>query len=391
MSEINHSDRAHSRIGASSSSRWFKCPASVPLSEGVPKTTSEYAEEGTCAHEMAEYCLENDLDAVHGIGLTFNDRRATPEMAEAVQVYLDAVKDRMVYEDDELYLEEKFHLDWIDKDLFGSNDATIISHKQGKLFVMDYKHGAGVPVEAKENSQLMYYALGAMRGLEGIFELELSIVQPRCDHPEGPIRTWTITPDRLEEYEKELKQRVKDVKEAESLADPYQLATSGSHCRFCPASGFCNTLREKSYEVARADFDDSDNSISLPSAASLTPEQLVKVMEHAKLIEGWIKGVKEHAKTLADNGHTLPGLKLVKARANRKWTHEPEVIAEFSDMFGDDIFTKKLKSPAQLEKILGKGSVDNFTTIPDTGTSLVKETDKRPAVRPTAIEDFTDI
>jgi len=391
MSEINHKEREHSPIGASSSKRWFSCPASVPLSEGVEQASSPYAEEGTAAHELAEYALAEDLDAVHGVGLTFNNHKATVEMAEAVQVYVDAVRERMVHEDDELYLEEKFYLDWIDKELYGSNDACIVSHKEGKLIVMDYKHGRGVPVEAKENPQLMYYALGAMRGLEGIFAIELVIVQPRCDHPEGPIRSWEITPERLEQFEEELKQRVKEVRKAQNAKDPYKYAASGDHCRFCPASGFCKALRDKSYEEAMVEFDSVDDSASLPSVDTLTPEQLVRVMEHADLIEKWLKGVREYAKLQADTGHTLPGFKLVKKRANRQWSNEDEVIAEFEDMFGDSIYTKKLKSPAQIEKIVGKGNVDSLTTIPDNGTSLVKETDKRPAVRPAAIEDFTDI
>ena len=72
MSELNnHSERAHSEVGASSASRWMTCPASVKASRGIENKSSKYAAEGTCAHELADYCLTNDLEAIHGIGLEF--------------------------------------------------------------------------------------------------------------------------------------------------------------------------------------------------------------------------------------------------------------------------------------------------------------------------------
>lgn len=385
MSEINHKDRAHSKIGASSSERWFNCPASVPLSTDVVQSTSFYAEEGTCAHELAEYCLEHELDAVHGVGLEFNGIQATLEMAEAVQVYLEAIRSRCT-DDTELIVEEKFYLDWIDEDLFGSNDCCIVDHAKGKITILDYKHGRGKVVEAYENPQLMYYALGALKGYENIFSVDLVIVQPRAEHPDGPVRVWETDVERLQKFEVELKEAVKRVREAEKSKDKYVFASSGAHCQFCPASGFCEKLRNQSYEVAMVEFE--DEIVDPISPENLTPEQLTKVLTHASIIESWLKAVRAHAHAQAEKGVTIPGMKLVKARANRKWKDESQVISDLGMILDDDsLYTKKLISPAQAEKILGKGSVNELTEVPDKGTQLVSENDKRPAVQ-TAIDMF---
>src|SRR5690606_26092408 len=67
-----HADRAHAELGASSAHRWMKCAGSIALSRGIPNVDSEYAREGTAAHELAEKCLRRDLDAEAFIGTTVN-------------------------------------------------------------------------------------------------------------------------------------------------------------------------------------------------------------------------------------------------------------------------------------------------------------------------------
>lgn len=52
------------------------------------------------------------------------------------------------------------------------------------LFITDLKYGKGVKVEAKDNSQLMLYALGAYREFSFAFERDIedvvmTIAQPR--------------------------------------------------------------------------------------------------------------------------------------------------------------------------------------------------------------------
>ena len=49
-----HDNRTHAVLSASSSKRWLNCPPSAKLNAEIPDITTEYAKEGTDAHELAE-------------------------------------------------------------------------------------------------------------------------------------------------------------------------------------------------------------------------------------------------------------------------------------------------------------------------------------------------
>ncbi len=48
---------AHARLSPSAAERWMTCPGSVKLSEAIQDRESQYAAEGTAAHELAEHIL----------------------------------------------------------------------------------------------------------------------------------------------------------------------------------------------------------------------------------------------------------------------------------------------------------------------------------------------
>lgn len=229
----------HSKIGASSMSRWSKCPGSVRLSDGIPSTTSIYAAEGTLAHEMAEKWLRS--------GSVSAPPDCSHEMAQNISVYVDFV--RREKRDDVLFLEHKFDLSRLHPGLFGTADAVIYDSANKILKVIDLKYGAGVPVEAVGNVQLQYYGLGAMLSLGFVVkEIQLTIVQPRCDHPDGPIRTWDFDAVRMIDF-------MADLMEAAMRTEKEDAPLfAGSHCKFCPAAAICpsskrphKSLREKNF------------------------------------------------------------------------------------------------------------------------------------------------
>ena len=58
---VEHGNRSHARLNASSSHRWMMCPPSVKLSEQFADKPSPYAEEGTFLHEPCELKLHRYL------------------------------------------------------------------------------------------------------------------------------------------------------------------------------------------------------------------------------------------------------------------------------------------------------------------------------------------
>jgi len=357
----------------------MNCPGSIRLSADIHDPGTIYAAEGTAAHELGEKCLRSGKDAIEFLGedISVGNHKfeVDEEMAVAVQVYLDAVR-KEVRPGDELSIEHRFDLsEVVQPGMFGTNDASIYRKATGELFVYDYKHGAGYPVEAEANPQLLYYALGAATQTKNrkVSSIIIVIVQPRAPHRDGPVRRWTTSPLALAEWMDELRDAAK------ATEDPAAPLKTGDWCKFCKASGICPKLRDEAVDAANAEFDGAPTD--------LTPEQFGAILERADLIETWVKAVRAHAHSMLDRGEPVPGWKLVQKRAIRKWavdenTLAPMLAVDF-DLAKDDLFVSKLKSPAQIEKLLDKADkkkIAAFVSAVSSGTTMARESDPRAAV-----------
>ena len=101
--------KKHANLGASKAERWMNCPGSVALEADLPNTSSEYAREGTAAHEVAEQCLLSGKDAIDFLDeiITVTETEiiwgketqvpyeieVTEEMCEAVQMFVSYVRE----------------------------------------------------------------------------------------------------------------------------------------------------------------------------------------------------------------------------------------------------------------------------------------------------------
>lgn len=383
---------AHSKLGASSMHRWAECPGSVRLCVGAPNGSTFFAAEGTAAHELAARCLTNGNDAdVYGGEWEHDGHKGeiSEDMTEAVQVYLDAVRADAVEDDGSApirMIEQKFHLKELHADLFGTADCVQVWPGKKLMRVYDYKHGKGVPVDVASNPQLLYYALGALLSYKKpIAEVEIVIVQPRCAHPDGPVRRHRFKAVELLDFENDLMAAVKRTE------DPNAELKTGDHCRWCPATVSCPQIKRTVQDAARAEFG---------PAKKYDPAELAKTLELLPLIEGWVKNVREFAYGEALHGRTPPGYKLVDKRPTRKWSvddHTLEIelgkigLAE-SDIYEDPV----IKSPAQIEKAIGKpkANADKFAAVAklcasvSSGVKLVPESEPGEPVKRSAQEDF---
>lgn len=379
---------AHSPIGASGAHRWFECPGSVRLAKSAPPPpSSAYAEEGTFAHAVAEFCLHNRCAPP----AEFQGQPVPEEMREAVTEYCEVVMSA-VHESGTVDsgFEQRFHLKQIHPDAFGTADAWTYNGEQRLLRVFDFKYGAGVPVEAKGNPQLRYYALGVLLEKPDLLvdTVRVVIVQPRCYHPDGPVRSEDIDALELLDFEADLRRYIA------ATEDPNAPLVPGEHCRFCPAARICPKLEEKAQALARMEF---APVASAPEALpAYEPQKLAEALALADILEARIKQVREFAYAEAMHGRTPPGWKLVNKQARRKWRDEAEA-AEALGLYGlpdDNIYERSLRSPAQIEKVLGKANaelLDSLVVKESSGYTLVPESDKRPAVKLDAKSEFTPV
>jgi hypothetical protein len=382
--------KLHSEHGASSAYRWLACPGSVSLSRGIPEKSSEYAIEGTAAHGLAELALKKERDASFWVGLEIEGIMVTEEMAEAVQVYVDHVKMTLQIDDD-LRLEQRVTLDKINppRPMFGTADCVIYRRATKELFVYDYKHGAGVPVEAIGNKQLRYYALGALLSLERdepCTTITAGIIQPRAQHSDGPIREETFSAGELLDFASELVEGVEATLKDNAPLNP------GSHCRFCKAAAVCPAKRDQAFELAKIEFGED---MLLPDRVDprvMPIEQVANFLKVADQIEDWLRAMRAHVQSELEAGRPVPGWKLVNKRATRVWADQKKTIewAAGLGLADDELFDKKVKSPAQLEKIVGKKNLpQELVSSVSSGYTLAKETDKRPAAEAYAGQEFT--
>lgn len=362
---------SHAKLSPSASDRWMTCPGSIRLSEGMPNSSSAAAEEGTRAHALAEAILKDE----------YENFTATDEMLEYVRVYTDHVQNLAQYCGGDLYVEQKVS---VNAEIYGTADAIIWSEKTKTLYVRDLKYGAGIAVEAIDNTQLKIYALAALLTMGKKAEtVDIGIVQPRCPHSDGPIRTLAYEAVDLIDFWADVTYAAEVTKHDDAPLVP------GEHCRFCPGAPKCPEIVRQAQENAKAVFTKGE-----PYDAA----ELSRLLDWVPTLEAWCKNIREFAYGEAEKGKPIPSYKLVEKRATRKWNQDESTVVnwllEQTDLCSDDLYDNKLRTPAAIEKLIPKdqrGVMAELTSKESSGHTLVHEDDPREAVRIDAQAAFSNL
>lgn len=370
-------EKAHAKFSASGADRWLNCPGSIAMCDGVPEQPeSAYAAEGTKAHECLEEILSKKPRTKAGYVKKYG--------LEMYEYALDAahwIINQATQTGGKVICETKINSSpFTTEGQFGTLDAAIIRDFD-RLTVVDYKYGMGIAVDPEYdgdcNPQLAYYALGlSYEYFHNFSEIELVIIQPRAYHESGEtIRTAVFSMRHMLEWAEKFRAGVK------AALDPLAPTKAGRWCKFCPAAFKCPELKDKAIKEAQVVF--NDGVIVIPDPKQLANEQIGLALDAAAKIEIYIEALRAHAAHQLERGLSVPGWKLVQKRSIRKWTNEEVARTEAIQLFDSRALTEpKLLSPAQLEKVAGKSWVNARVTAESSGTTLVHETDLRPAVRP---------
>ena len=371
---------SHATLSASASHRWLMCPPSVRLSEQFPDDGgSEFAAEGTEAHELCEYKLKSAL------GMPAEDpvphlKRYCEEMEDCASGYavhvLSLVEEaKQTCRDPKVLIEQRVDFsEWVPEG-FGTADCIIVA--DGTLRIVDYKHGLGVLVESENNPQMKCYALGALGIFDALYDIDtisMTIYQPRREN----ISTWEISREEL------LLWAENTLKPMASLAFAGEGEfCSGEWCGFCRAKHACRARAEANLMLAKHDF-------KLPEL--LEDAKIEFILSRVDELTSWATDIKDYALKRALSGKEWRGWKLVEGRSVRKFSNDDEVIKAVSKA-GFDPFEKKLLGLTAMQKLLGKTRFDELLSglvIRSKGKpALVPESDKRLVVS-TATLDFKD-
>lgn len=393
---VNHSERAHAILSASGAHRWMACTPSAMQEKDIPDQTSEFALEGTAAHELSEFYLLHEIGEISQMARTRRINKFkrengyySQEMTDYVEKYVDIVVEKINEakarsSDAVVLLEQRLDFSEYVPEGFGTGDVVIIS--DGILEVIDLKYGKGVAVSAEDNPQLRLYGIGAYSQYDMLYDIDtvsMTIVQPRLDS----ISTETLEARKLVEWaNNEVKPKAQLAWDGEGEFVP------GEHCRFCKIKSTCRARADENLKLAQYEFAEPEEIAS----AELGLNEIGQILFKAAELEKWVKDIKKYAQDQAVNhGTKVPGWKVVEGRSNRRYADPDAVLEKLKPGYElDRIAPRKLLGITAMEREIGKkifaSTLDGLVVKPTGRPTLVPETDKRPELNSTAAaqEDF---
>ena len=334
---MQHTERAHARLSASRAERFMTCPGSVRLEAQMPpEPAGEAAALGTMLHELSEKILR---------GEEIDNPDLDPDHLQMAQSYADYVNGISANPRKKLIeVNVDAGLKSLHQALGGTADAVIVDGDH--LHVIDAKFGR-VLVEAKDNKQLLTYALGVMRQFNAPASIQctMHIFQPRAGHSK-----WTVSGIDLITHGLELKKAADLALSPDAPTNP-----SPDACKYCKAKTICPSMRQKVQDNARKEF---------ATDTAITPEML----ELAHLAADWSDAVITAAKKQLTDGATISGWNLRPGRKTRFWKSEALAAAALKDH--PEAFS--LKSPSAIADLKIEVSED-LIGVKQAAASLAKE------------------
>jgi hypothetical protein len=376
----------HAKYSPSSAEKWVNCPGYIDLLEKVTtlygsEQSSEAADEGTAAHELAAKILS-----------ARNPTRALREMCQdvetqsALELYIDTVE----YELDKYFSPDtgagaQLHVEIPMKltEFLGGTADCVIVHPNG-VVIVDLKYGKQVFV-SEESLQLQIYGYLAAKHFnldlkDNDFIVELIVVQPRCKKSDTLVRRRKIgMADLISETEKLLPAGAfgKD-------APSENVYNAGEHCQWCYAKPLCPAKKEVFMKALEAGKDMEN------------PTNLKFILDNAAEMQSIIK----KAYSLAVRGLETGGVKaeelgrgLQRKLSNRVWTHPAEKLAPLLRRHGmpkDKVWTSKIVSPAQAEKYVDGKWLSKYTDRKEGGFALVEIDKADPSLLGSVTDELAD-
>ena len=447
------SEAAHSYWSASKFESLMLCPGKIVLEEGAPDNTNSYAAEGTAAHQVLTWALQEERPAAAYIGrVIYLDARGKvcerdceaaftfevdEEMAEHVQTCVDYCLD-LKGDDGALFADIRVnyssYLDVEEHTAWGTADVIIARGEE--LIVVDFKYGRGVEVDAERNPQMSLYGLGALQGYNGLVadftRVRMAISQPRVKHAPSE---WDCSVEELEAWGRSTAREavttcVAAVERAPVMGDGgfalSYLKPAEKACKFCKAKATCPALRN---EVASTvafvtparpeEFAEAEIELDGESMKASDEQWLATCLAKADLIEDWCKAIRAETERRLLAGDKVPGFKLVQGKkGNRHWSDEKlaEETLKTMRVKLEDMYELSLISPTKAEKLAPKYDKNGKVVPPKEGApapiigprqwpklkELIKQNDGKPHVAPDSdsrpalvvtpvVDDFTDV
>lgn len=400
----------HALLSPSGAKKWLSCAASLACEKDIPNTSGKAAVLGTAMHTISEihlnqYIKGTALPLEREVGAYVLDEGKgqikalispmkgavliTADMIEQVRKYTDyckAIIDVATYAKLEMRvnLTEVLHPGYEGVETFGTADLVAVQElantDEYMLIIGDLKTGRH-RVEAKENKQLMLYALGVYRRLKrryNITVVRLVIFQPYA----GGASEWDISVEGLELFAKFAQKRALLALDAyfrgkkNLKASDFRPSVDG--CQWCRFSEQCAARTKTVNSVLMEELEDD-------FALELTPEQLVTEYEKLPLLRQHIDKVEKAMAAALHSGRKVPGYKLVEGRpGNRAWKDTDAVLEKYGTMLQKVV----LMTPTEAIKVISEEELKDFITRKPGTPCVATADDKRPEWNQVSEEDL---
>jgi len=366
------------KLTASMVGRAMACPGSVALEEGLSRELrynpfKTAADRGKAIHAAAE-TLANAIasgkkctviqalkDHVQKDAPYYDDAKF---MVNEYGKYLKKlIRERGKYGKCELVVEGKQRLDCLGVDNVFKADTMLITKVKGKneiiIDIIDLKTG-NFDYSESAYEQLSFSAdvlSYSGFGGAGVTTFTGHVVQPGYW---DELRRAVSMP--LETSADDLPNRIKYIR---ANSDNYNVSEK---CKFCPAVVVCPAMH-----AMYGGF----KSCAGVGAEELSAERLEDIFVMSSYIKTFLDAVEQRIGVLIDSGTRFDSVYKKETSGHRKWISEKEVEKRLS-FLGDKLYQpRKIKSPAQVERLAGKENISDLYDKPTLYKIAVGEKDTK--------------
>lgn len=313
--------------------RWSNCHGSPIMEAYYPEDEGPEAREGTAGHWVATEMLQGRVAKLGDVAP--NGVVVTEEMLEGAALYMAAVYERIPYVN--MVVEQTLPAPEISPDVGGTPDTYGFGYAPWTMELLDYKFGHGF-VEVFENDQCVGYASAIISALvaqgidreviEANLRFEITIVQPRNYHRDGPIRSWTVAASDLRAHFNRLRFA------AEMYRRPDVTTKVGSWCEHCTARIGCETLQQAGYSIAQY----VGGATPFNLTAQQTGNELAWLDRAQEILEARRDALAVEALKLLQSGKGVPHYEITHDVGSEKWIEGKEAEAiQVCALLGKDI------------------------------------------------------
>lgn len=357
-------------LAPSRAERWLSCPLSAVLSRELSGSSGCYAgqvitssspeeeefiKQGVLAHKLAEETINYKF-----LGGERPSLKTSKIIEEAVNYYIGILNNYIQTNHNNIVMFRceqlvSIELDEVSKKsgltCWGTVDAALVTN--GSIHVFDLKFGENEPVNAKNNAQLMLYAVGLCQTYKPMYpsitDIVLHIIQPRQEYTHS---IYQLSDEQLMSW---FNNTVLSVCHEISKLDINRVMSN-------PSVETCKEAHCEAYECGRCNKCKNWALNRLSASSSVLPneKELVEEVRLRDFINGFIENSKNSTINELEKGRVIDGLycekKMVRGMPKDKTGKQAviarlESIPEFENI---ECFDKSPKPIYYIEQVLGK-------------------------------------